>query len=99
MVRKAWGRSVGPCSNVRIDLQAACAAAGVPRVSPNDLRRTCASWMVQGGVSNPKVAAWLGHTSTQMVDKVYGHLDLESLREAAGAVPKVAGARKLRSVS
>jgi len=52
-------------------------------VSPNDLRRTFASWLKQRGVDSAIVARLLGHGSTKMVDLVYGRLDLDTL---AGAV-------------
>jgi integrase len=52
----------------------------LPRISPNDLRRTFASWMAQAGVPLKVVARLLRHRSSRMVDQVYGHLDDESLR-------------------
>ena len=36
-------------SNPVRDLAAACARAGIAKVSPNDLRRSYASWLKQGG--------------------------------------------------
>lgn len=56
------------------------------RVTPNDFRRTFASWMLQAGVSNFAVAKLLGHSSTRMVDKVYGQLGLKAAREAVNAI-------------
>lgn len=53
------------------------------RVTPNDLRRTLASWMVQRRVPARFIADWLGHTSTAMVDRVYARLAPDQLRQAA----------------
>src|ERR1043165_4879300 len=61
--------------------------ARFPRVTPNDLRRTFASWLIQGGVSNRIVADLLGHASTRMVDLVYGHLDDATRRAAIARLP------------
>ena len=61
--------------NVRRDLAVACRHAGIPRVSPNDLRRTFASWLKQRGVDSMVVARLLGHSSTAMVERVYGRLN------------------------
>lgn len=78
---------VEPWTNVRRDLQRACKRAGVPRVSPNDLRRTFASWLVNQGVDLLTVAALLGHSSTRMVEMVYGKLADSTLRAAIGRLP------------
>lgn len=43
-----------------------------PRI--HDLRHTSASWLLQEGFDIFKVARRLGHSSTAMIDKVYGHL-------------------------
>lgn len=88
-VRAVRGFVVSPWANVRRDLELACAAAGVPRVTPNDLRRTFASWLVQAGTSNFVVARLLGHSSTKMVDLVYGQLDRSTLAEAVANLPRL----------
>jgi integrase len=43
-----------------------------PRI--HDLRHTSASWLLQEGFDTFKVARRLGHSSTAMIDRVYGHL-------------------------
>jgi integrase len=53
-------------------LERACARAGVPRVTPNDLRRSFCTWLQERGVANEHLAKLMGHASTTMVDKVYG---------------------------
>lgn len=68
----AWG-------NARRDLAEACVRAEVPLVTWNDLRRTFASLLVQGGVAPHLVAKLLRHTTTAMVDRVYGRQTAESL--------------------
>lgn len=55
-------------------------------LTPNDLRRTFASWMVQTGVPLLVVARLLGHSTTRMVEAVYGQLDLETMRRAVAAI-------------
>lgn len=81
------GHILEPWSNVGRDLPAACLRAGVPRVTPNDLRRTFASWLIQAGTSNRIVAQLLGHTTTRMVDLVYGRLDDATLSAAIMKLP------------
>lgn len=82
------GPMVETWGNVRRDLARACARAGVPRVTANDLRRTFASWLVQAGTSLLVVSRLLGHNSTRMVDLVYGQLDEATL---AGAIQRLPG--------
>jgi integrase len=48
--------------------------AGVAYESPYILRHTAASWLVQAGVPDYEVAAFLGHASTRMLS-TYGHLN------------------------
>lgn len=81
------GPLVEPWANVCRDLPDACARAGVPRCTPNDLRRTFASWLVQGGVPLMIVSRLLGHSSTRMVDMVYGQLDEATLLAAIQRMP------------
>jgi integrase len=51
-------------------------------------RHTFAATLVKQGVSTARVATILGHTSSAMVEKVYGHLssDMQGLREVAAKV-------------
>ncbi len=67
-------------SNVRRDLAAAATKAGVPYYSPKDLRRACASWLVQKGVHLFAVSKVLRRGSTGMVEQVYGHHAKGTLR-------------------
>jgi len=85
--RRAAGPIVERWGNVRRDLALACEAASVPRVTPNDLRRTFASWLVQARESNFVVSRLLGHSTTKMVDLVYGQLSSETLRDAIHKLP------------
>ncbi|MBV9066736.1 MAG: site-specific integrase, partial [Methylobacteriaceae bacterium] len=41
-------------------------------VTPHVLRHTCATWMLQNGVSTREVAGYLG-TSEKVIEKTYGH--------------------------
>ncbi len=81
------GPLVDRWTNVRRDLPRACERAGVPRCTPNDLRRTFASWLVQAGTSLLVVSRLLGHSSTRMVDLVYGQLDEATLAAAIQRLP------------
>lgn len=86
--RRTSGPVVEPWANVRRDLKLACEKAGVPRITPNDLRRTFASWLLQASESNFVVSRLLGHSSTKMVDLVYGQISTETLRAAVEKLPK-----------
>jgi len=83
------GPVVEPCPNVRRDLAAACKRAGISRVSPNDLRRTFASWLKQAGVDSMTVAKLLGHTSSRMVELVYGRLNDLTYQNAVAMLPSL----------
>ncbi len=52
---------------------------------PATLRHTAASWLVQRGLSFAKVAAFLG-TSEAMIERHYGHMSPDHLREVAQAI-------------
>ena len=49
----------------------------IERVSPNDLRRTFASWLKQASVDSFVVAQLLGHSSSRMVEMVYYRYSFE----------------------
>jgi integrase len=91
-VKKASGPVIEHWHNVRRDLSQACAKAGIAKVTPNDLRRTFASWLKQAGKDSLVVARLLGHTSTRMVELVYGHLSNREYRDAVDALPKMQAA-------
>lgn len=69
--------------NVTRDLAAAAKRGGVPVVTPNDLRRTYATWHVQAGAPLTVVARMLGHGSTRMLDAVYAQVDDSAMLAAA----------------
>lgn len=52
----------------------ACEKAGIPRYRVHDLRHSVASNLVAGGMGLLEVAHFLGHTSADMVSRVYGHV-------------------------
>ena len=85
-----------PWGSIRRDLAAACERAGVPVVTPNDLRRTCAQWLRQRGVDASLVAQYLGHTDARMVERVYGRLGTRELADAIGARVDSSRARTMR---
>lgn len=58
-------------NNLRRDLLAACRKAGIEAASPNDFRRTHASILAELGAGEEQVAKLLGHSSVEMVRKVY----------------------------
>jgi integrase len=88
--RKPAGLLFGRWGNVRRDLGVYCDHAKIDRVTPNDLRRTFASWMKQAGVDSSAVAGLMGHGSTRMVDLVYGKLSIDTYRAAVSALPDCA---------
>lgn len=59
-------------------------------ITPNDLRRTFASLLLQEGATVKEVADLLGHSSTAMVEKVYGHLARRNLVQAVARLPAFA---------
>jgi integrase len=56
-----------------------CRRAGIPHLSPKDLRRTASSWMVADGVDQSNVSRWMRHKDDQMVRKIYGQLTPDEL--------------------
>jgi integrase len=56
-------------------------------MDPNDLRRTFASWLKQAGVDSMVVAKLLGHTTSRMVEFVYGHLNDATTQAAIAKLP------------
>jgi integrase len=68
--------------------------AGVRRIRPHDLRHCYASTLLAAGVPLKVVSELLGHSSVSVTGDIYGHLTLETKREAAnrlGAIFEAAG--------
>ena len=53
---------------------AACKRASIPHLSPKDLRRTAASWLLAAGAAQPIVSRLLRHRNDAMVRMVYGRV-------------------------
>ncbi len=75
----------GPVQSVKKGFQAAVKRAGIAHCTVHDLRRTCATWMIQKGIPLSQVARFLGD-SEKMIEKVYGHHSPDYLRDAARAL-------------
>ena len=79
--------------NVRRELEAACEAALVPVITPHELRHTAASLMVDDGQALERVADYLGHESTRMLDLTYRHRVRPSADAAVVTMDRVFGPR------
>ena len=70
-----FGRQWGPSHQIR-RMKSACARAKIdPPVGFHQLRHTWASLSIKAGIDLPIVAKNLGHSTTRMVERHYGHLD------------------------
>lgn len=76
------GRLVQRWTNVGRDLPGLLIGLGYARATPNDLRRTLATWLRAAGVEASLVAEVLGHTDSRMVERVYGRLPTAQLAAA-----------------
>lgn len=70
-----------PWPNMVRDLKAACARAEMDPCSANDLRRTFGHWHRMRGVAPVDIGAAMGHTTSAMVERVYGKLPVEALEQ------------------
>lgn len=70
-------------------LKWACKRLGIPKCSPNDLRRTFATWLAQAGAGEMAVARMMGHGSSQMVRQVYVRWGKESLTRTVETMPSI----------
>lgn len=77
-------------SNSNRDLRVACKAAEIERCSANDFRRTFCSWLCQAGVPELTIIKLMGHTSSEMVRRVYAQLAPATLTDAINRLPSVA---------
>jgi len=68
--------------SVKTAFKSACIRSGIEGVTPHVLRHTAASWRVQRRVPTYEVAKLLGHSSSQMIENVYGHMSPDHLMDA-----------------
>jgi integrase len=62
-----------------------------PAPTPHDLRHTCASWMLTGGIPATVVSRHLGHESIKITVDIYGDVDAASAQLAAAFMNDVLG--------
>ncbi len=74
------GNLFSPWGKVNRDLRLGCTKASIDRCSPNDLRRTHATWMRMAGVPLDLIAPVMGHKDSRMLERVYARLPLADLR-------------------
>jgi integrase len=74
-----------PVTSVRKGFAAAARAAGLHDVTPHILRHTCATWLMQKGVSLWDAAGFLGMT-VQQLEQGYGHHHPDYQRGAVAAL-------------
>jgi integrase len=67
--------------DIKKSFATACEKAGIHDFHLHDLRHTCATWLVQAGVSIREVAELLRHSNIQVTMR-YAHLAPENVRNA-----------------
>lgn len=72
--------------------QAARTLAGLPDIRFHDLRRSYATWLLQGGAGLKEVQDLLGHANISMTSRYLGS-SVEHLREAVATLPRLGVAR------
>jgi len=72
-------------NNMRRDIRAACKRAGIAPCTTNDFRRTNATMLSEAGVDRDVTRRLLGHTTTKLVDLVYGQPSTDALGALAEA--------------
>jgi integrase len=87
----ANGRPWDP-SNVRDELTRICADAGIERITPHELRHSCASLLNDQGVPLEQIADLLGHRDVTMLARVYRHRVRPSADAAVEVMGKLFGA-------
>jgi integrase len=72
--------------NINRVLVVACKRAGIPRVSPNDLRRTHLNLLSEAGINNSTLKGVSRHSTTRMLDEVYTRTDIEAVEHLISGV-------------
>lgn len=77
------GRPVG---DIKKAFATARTKAALDGVTIHDLRHTAAVWMVGKGIEMTKVSQFLGHSSTDVTERVYARYRPDHLKDAAAAL-------------
>lgn len=75
----------GQVKNPRKGVASAARRAGLGKLGKHALRHTAATWMIMDGRPKAEVADYLG-TTIAMIERVYGHLSPDFLRDASKAL-------------
>lgn len=70
-------------------LMKACRRIGMEHCSPNDLRRTFATWLAQNGANQMAVSKMMGHSSVTMLKRVYAQFGKDSLSRNIALMPSI----------
>lgn len=65
-------------SSINLDLRTFIKTVGIADISFHKLRHTHASYLIANKISLQVIAKRLGHTDTNMIQRVYGHLLIET---------------------
>ena len=76
----------GRVGNVKHGFAEACVRAGLTNVTPHTLRHTAATWAAQAGAPMREIAGMLGHTTTDITERVYAKHHPDYLSKAASAI-------------
>ncbi|MBR6558977.1 MAG: tyrosine-type recombinase/integrase [Clostridia bacterium] len=58
------------------------------KTGSHDLRRSCASALLEKGVSMKQIQEWLGHSDMSTTANIYSHLDAVSKADTGAAMSK-----------
>lgn len=75
-----------PIKSVKKGFAEACRRAKLKGVTPVTLRHTAATWMAEAGVPMRQISLCLGHTSTEVTERVYAKHTPEYLKDAVTAL-------------
>jgi len=73
----------GRVKSIRKGFQNACTRAGLEGVTIHTLRHSAAVHMVSAGISMHKVSQYLGHSNTQITERVYARFAPSHMQDAA----------------
>jgi len=88
-----------PINSIKKAFRRATERAGLEDVTPYTLRHTAATWMAKRGISLWKIACYLGHADTRMVERTYAHHHPSFNSEASHALEDGLGDIEARDAS